>query len=138
MSVEKFTIDTNILVYSVDRQAGERHEKAIELMEEMVNRDVVLTLQALSEFYSAVTRKNKMPHKDAQAQINDWMILYAIVTADPAALKRAMLAVEHHHLSFWDSLFLETALQAGVTVFISEDMQHGQLWKGMRITNPFG
>ena len=137
MSAEKYTLDTNVLVYSVDRQAGERHHKSIELIKKMAQCQCILTLQALSEFYSAVTRKNKMPQKDARDQINDWMVLFPVVAADPATLHRAMQAAEDHQFSFWDSMLLETAVRAGVTHFISEDMQHGRLWKGMSIENPY-
>ncbi len=137
MSGEKYTLDTNILIYSIDRNAGERHKKSIELIEQMAKCDCILTLQALSEFYSAVTRKGKMPHGVAQAQVNDWMILFSVVTAAPAVLQRAMQAVDEHQLSFWDAMLLETAVQANVTRFLSEDMQHGRLWKGMSIDNPF-
>ncbi|MDJ0806892.1 MAG: PIN domain-containing protein [Gammaproteobacteria bacterium] len=137
MSGEKYTLDTNILLYSIDRHAGERHKKSIELIEQMSRCDCILTLQALSEFYSAVTRKGKMPNADAQAQVGDWMILFSVVTAAPAVLQRAMQVVGEHQLSFWDAMLLETAVNANVTRFLSEDQQYGRLWKGMTIENPF-
>jgi predicted nucleic acid-binding protein len=99
--------------------------------------DCILTLQGLSEFYSAVTRKGKMSHGDAQAQVNDWMILFSVVTAAPAVLQRAMLAVNKYQLLFWYAMLLETAVHANVTRFLSDDMQHDRLWKGMSIENPF-
>jgi predicted nucleic acid-binding protein len=86
MSGEKYTLDTNILIYSIDRQAGKRHQRSIELIEEMSLHDCVLTLQALSEFYSAVTRIGKMPGDDAEAQVNDWMILFPVVNAQRSAI----------------------------------------------------
>lgn len=137
MSDEKYTLDTNILIYSVDREAGERHQQSIVLMEEMSQCDCILTLQALSEFFSAATRKGKMPKSDAREQINDWMILFPVITAEPRTLQRVMKAVEAHQFSFWDAMLLETAAQAGVTRFLSEDMQHGRNWRGMRVHNPY-
>jgi len=137
MSAEKYTLDTNILIYSIDRQAGKRHQKSIELIEAMLQQDCVLTLQALSEFYNAVTRKGKMPRDDAEAQVSDWMMIFPVVNAEPGVLRRAMNAVSDHQFSFWDAMLLETAVQARITRFFSEDMQHDRLWKGMRIQNPF-
>ncbi len=137
MSGEKFTLDTNILVYSIDRQSGDRHAHAMDLVERMSRCDCILTLQALAEFYNAATRKGKMPREDAQAQVHDWMILFPVVNAEPSTLQRAMRATGEHGLSFWDAMLLETAAQAGVTRFLSEDLQHGRLWKGMSIRNPF-
>ena len=45
---ERFTLDTNLLVYSVDNMAGARHELAIEIVDRATERDCNLTLQALS------------------------------------------------------------------------------------------
>lgn len=103
----------------------------------MLQQDCVLTLQALSEFYCAVTRKGKMPKDDAEAQVSDWMIIFPVVNAEPGVLRRAMKTVIDHQLSFWDAMLLETAVQAGVTSLFSEDMQHDRLWRGMRIQNPY-
>ena len=137
MSAERYCMDTNVLIYSIDSQAGESHQRAIKLMQEMMISDCVLTLQSLAEFFSAATRKGKMPKQDAIAQVNDWMSLFPVINAVPTTLKMAMNAVQEHQFSFWDAMILETAVQAGVTRLYSEDMQHKQLWKGMVIENPF-
>jgi len=103
----------------------------------MVFSDCVLTTQALSEFYSAATSKNKVSSKDAKEQIEDWITLFPVVSSNPTILVKAILDVEKHQFSFWDSILLETAIQSGVTHFYSEGMQHERLWKGMKIINPF-
>lgn len=137
MSAKRYCMDTNILIYSIDSQAGNRHQNAIKLMQEMMSSDCVLTLQSLGEFFHASTRKGKMPKQDAIAQVNDWMSLFPIINALPTTLKMTMKAVDEHQFSFWDAMILETAVQAGVTHLYSEDMQHKQSWKGMVIENPF-
>jgi len=137
MSAERYSLDTNILIYCIDSQAGNRHQRAVRLMKEMMINDCVLTLQSLSEFFSAVTRKRKMPKQDAAAQINDWMTLFPVITALPTTLKMAIGTVQNHRFSFWDALIVETSVQAGVTHLYSEDMQHNEEWKGMIIENPF-
>ena len=35
MNAGRVTVDTNVLVYAVDRKAGERHLRALRLMEEV-------------------------------------------------------------------------------------------------------
>ncbi len=43
-----------------------------------------------------------------------------------------------HTLSYWDSLIVAAALEAGCHTLISEDMQHSQLIENqLRIINPF-
>ena len=59
MMAQRFSIDTNILIYSIDKDAGTRHEDAQELVDALADEDCVLTLQALAEFFHAVTRKDK-------------------------------------------------------------------------------
>jgi len=137
MSAERYSLDTNILIYCIDGDAGDRHQRAIQLMQEMITSDCTLTLQSLSEFFSVATRKGKMPKQDAIDQINDWMTLFPIIHAVPTTLKIAMNAVWKHQFSFWDAMLVETSVQAGVTHLYSEDMQHRQIWKGMTIENPF-
>ena len=136
MSAERITLDTNILIYSVDRDAAERHHKAVALVKEIVQRDCVLTLQALSEFFAVVTRKSKLPLPDAQAYIEDWQTLFPTIVPTPATLPRAIRAVDRHNLSFWDAMLWATAKQAGVTLVLSEDFQHDRELEGVRFRNP--
>ena len=57
MTVEgRFSLDTNILVYAVDRDAGERHDRSRTLLGRAARRDGVLTVQALAEFFHARTQ----------------------------------------------------------------------------------
>lgn len=51
------TLDTNILVYSIDGAAGPRHEIARQIVSRAALRACCLTLQSVSEFFAVVTRK---------------------------------------------------------------------------------
>ena len=42
-----------------------------------------------------------------------------------------------HHLSFWDSLIVRTALDSGCSELLTEDLSHAQQLDGLRIVNPF-
>ncbi len=70
MRVKRISLDTNILVYAMDRDAGERHMLAMEVLDQAVESDCILTTQALGEFFHVVTRKNGMPAKDAAQQVS--------------------------------------------------------------------
>lgn len=97
MSAERISLDTNVLVYAIDRDAGPRHQGAIELLEHVIHLDCVLTLQSLCEFFHAVTRKGKAPMEEAWAQIQDWQLLFPVAFAKPATLTRAASAVQTYH-----------------------------------------
>ena len=137
MSAERVTIDSNILIYSVDRDAGERHEKALQLVDHVVEKDCVLTLQALCEFFTVVTRKGKMPVKEATEQTKDWQMLFPTIAANSSTLLLAINMAEKYKLSFWDSMIWATAKQNGVDIILSEDFQHGQNIEGVITQNPF-
>ena len=137
MSGSRLTLDTNILLYALDREAGERHQLAMEIVDRAMVCDSVLTLQSLCEFYTAVTRKGKMPPLEAEAQIKDWMELFPIVSAKSKSLARAIQAVNQHTLSFWDAMLWAVARDAGVTMLLSEDFQHARVLEGIHFCNPF-
>lgn len=44
---------------------------------------------------------------------------------------------DQHRLSFWDALPVASALVAGCTIFLSEDMNGGQKIETLTIVNPF-
>ena len=137
MSDKRVSLDTNILVYSVDLDAGDKHHKAIKLFTQLTPSNCVLSLQSLCEFYSAVTRKKLMPVGDAMAQIDDWQQLFPVVSAKATTLTRALAAVKRYQLSFWDALLWATIREAGIAMLLSEDFQHEQLVDGVQIINPF-
>lgn len=138
MSVERATLDTNILVYAVDIDAGERHEQAIRIVDEAaVGQNCVLTLQALGEFFAVVARKSKMPLGDARMLIQQWQTLFPVIVAKPVTLVLATRGVIAYQLSFWDAMIWATAKQNGVEILLTEDFQHGQIIEGIEIRNPF-
>ena len=137
MKERRLTLDTNILFYAMDRDAGKRHKLAMEIVDRASVFDCVLILQSLCEFYTAVTGTGKMPSKEAEAQINDWMQLFPVVSATSKSLTKAINAVNLHTLSFSDALLWAVAREAGVTLLLSEDFQHERILDGIRFCNPF-
>ena len=133
----RFTLDTNVLVYAVDRDSGARHDQARDLMGRAARADCVLTVQALAEFFHATTRKNLLEPARARAFVGDWLDVFAVTSADAGALVDAMEAVAEHRLSFWDAMIWAAARDAGCAVILSEDMQDGRRLSGVAIVNPF-
>src|SRR4051794_34445180 len=137
MSGERFTLDTNILVYSVDVLAGERHALAVEMLKVCLRRDCCLTLQAVSEFYVVVTRKGLMPRLDAAAQANDMLSAYPTVAASGSAVRTALAVATAGRASYWDALLIATAAEAGCASVVTEDLAEGAKLDGVRIVHPF-
>lgn len=131
------TLDTNILIYAVDRDSGKKHKKALDILEWAVESDAVLTLQSLSEFFYAATRKGHLSATEAKSIITDWQSLFPVVTARETVLIKAVDAIKNHSMSFWDAFLWATAKEAGVTLVYSEDYQEGRVVEGIKYVNPF-
>jgi predicted nucleic acid-binding protein len=138
MSDKRVSLDTNILIYAIDKDAEEKQLTSISLIENCaLNVDCVLTLQSLSEFYAAATRKGKVSHAQAEAQIKDWQLLFPTILPSTRTVEYALKAVDEHTLSFWGAMLLSVAYKNGVSELYSEDFKSGRELKGVRFTNPF-
>jgi predicted nucleic acid-binding protein len=131
------TLDTNILVYAIDIDAGDKQQRALEILAQVQDKPCVITLQALVEFMAVVLRKHGMPIEEAMAQVQDWRAMFSVITATANTLEVAALAVKQHQLSFWDALLWATAYEAKVTLLLSEDCQHRRVLGGISFFNPF-
>lgn len=137
MSGEAFTLDTNILVYSVDRTAGPHHEIAKEIMERAAVAECHLTLQAISEFYAVVTRKGMMPPADAVQFAEVALTVFRAAAASAVAVRIALAMAASGRASYWDALLVATAAEAGCTAILTEDLADGSSLAGVRVINPF-
>ena len=134
---ERFTLDTNLLVYAIDSAAGARHDAAGQIIQHAVRLDCWLTLQAVCEFYTAVTRKGLVQPPDATAQAADWLNLFPCAAASEAAVRTALADAATGRASYWDALLVATAGEAGCRVILTEDLADGADLSGVRIRNPF-
>jgi predicted nucleic acid-binding protein len=135
----KMFVDTNILIYAFDVSAGEKHQVASHILTDLWNSGLgVLSTQVLQEFYINVVQKIQKPidQKIAQEIIRDLLKWHVVVNNGDSILDAIDIS-EKHGYSFWDSLVIEAALTGGVSVLLSEDLQHGQAISGVTIRNPF-
>ena len=147
----RFTLDTNILIYAVDRSAGQRHSVANALVHRSAERDCFLTVQALGEFFHAATRKGKATVAQASAYTHAWQNVFRIAASTQSTFNKAAGPTPHgyasrafrwhrpassaiervrdHGLSFWDAMLWVTAEQAGCAFVLSD---HGlSFWDAM-------
>ena len=133
----RFTFDTNILVYAIDTQAGDRHRIALDLIRRARGRDCVVTLQALAELFRALTGKHRVAPAKAAEIVQEWRDAVPVFAADELCLTDAIDAVTTHSWSFWDAMIWATAKRAGCRLLLSEDGQDGRTLGGVTIVNPF-
>ncbi len=138
MSGERFMIDTSILIRSVDASAGLRHLLAVEIIERAVIVASCLTLQSVSEFFSACCRGRLVSPESAADMARAWLDMFPTVCATQAAARVALDHVLAGRASYWDALLVATAEEAGCSAILTENLGDGTTFGAMRIINPFG
>jgi predicted nucleic acid-binding protein len=130
-------LDTNILIYSVDRADPAKQDTALELIARHAkDRTGVISTQVLQEFYSAATRKLGIEPLQARQHLRDFRV-FDIVQVTPAIIEEGIDCSILHQLSFWDGLILAAAATAKSTELLSEDLSHEQRLQGISVRNPF-
>ena len=133
---ERRFFDTNILVYAHDASEPEKRKAARKLLStHLANQTAVLSTQVLQEYFVAAMRiglsaELAQRHVATYAQAN-------VVQVTTELILSAIDMHRLHHLSFWDALIVRSARAGGCAVLLSEDLQHGQSYEGVRIENPF-
>jgi predicted nucleic acid-binding protein len=135
----KTFLDSNILVYSVDESPAEKakHERAVELLSAQPENLVVST-QVLQEFYVVTTRKLKNPlSEEIAARAVRGIAKLDVVGVDVPLVLSAVYTSRSAQVSLCDALIIEAASRAGCECVFSEDLNAGQVIRGVRIENPF-
>ena len=132
-------VDTNILIYAEDRDAKEKHLVARDLILELWDsREGVLSVQILQEFYVNATRKLKKPLSMNKARkIVEEYLAWTVVDNTGRILLDAIDLQRKAQLSFWDSLVVQAAIDAGCDKLYTEDLNAGQRIGSVVIVNPF-
>jgi predicted nucleic acid-binding protein len=135
---DKTFVDTNVLIYAHDIDAGAKHEIAKRIMRELWSeRAGLLSTQVLQEFYVNVTRKIPSPLSKVSARtvINSyasWCIENTLVD-----ISTAFRIEDESQIGFWDALIIALAAKGGAMRLVSEDLNSGQTVMGVLIDNPF-
>jgi predicted nucleic acid-binding protein len=136
---DKTFVDTNVLIYAHDIDAGRKHDIARTLLRELwADQTGILSTQVLQEFYVNATRKIRtpLPKPAARSVVGTYAAwcVDGITTADVTA---AFQIEDDANLNFWDALIVSVATRSGAGRILSEDLNAGQAISGVTIQNPF-
>jgi predicted nucleic acid-binding protein len=134
--MSKVFLDTNILVYSLDQADAAKKAKCRGLIRSLTaeSRGVIST-QVMQEFYVAATSKlvaDPLLTKDILRSLER----FETVVVSPSLIKDAIDCSIINRLSFWDALIVVSAESAQCEILWTEDLNHGQIIRGVRIENP--
>ncbi len=135
---DKTFIDTNVLIYAHDIDAGAKHQVAKAVLQKLWNEKTgLLSAQVLQEFYVNVTGKILTPlSKDLARRVVSSYSIWCMETT-PTEILSAFRIEDESGIGFWDALIVSAASKSDVRRILSEDLNAGQRVAGILIENPF-
>ena len=130
-------IDTNVFVYAADSKNPAKRTIARSLITAAVSSGGCrISVQVLNEFASVAARKLGLTVDEIKAYLELFRALPVLpIAAD--VTEKGLDVMNRYGLQFYDSLLLVSASECGCDEFISEDLNDGQVYCGMKAANPF-
>ena len=132
-------VDTNVFVYAVDPRVRKKQARAAVVLRAIcANFRVVVSTQVLQEYYATVTRKLEPPMShDAAAVSTRQLTTLDVRAVDAQTVLGAIRRAGARSVSIWDSLIVQSAVESGCTLLLTEDLSHGEVIDGVRVVDPF-
>jgi predicted nucleic acid-binding protein len=139
MSV-KYFLDTNIFVYSFDRNAPEKAKTSTQLIRQAVTSHTgIVSYQVIQEFLHVALRRFSQPMTtaDAEQYLSTVLRPLLMVHSSLALYIEALGLQNKFRISWYDSLIVAAAIEGGCNILYSEDLQHGMKFGDLQVKNPF-
>ena len=129
----KTFIDTNIVIYALGQSSTKAHRAA-----PLFVGSPSISTQVLSETANIASKRLALSVSDIRKLITSLEVICRVEIISLFTIHTALDIRERYSFSWYDSLIVATALEAGCDTLYSEDMQNGQEIEGrLRIINPF-
>lgn len=136
MPAERF-LDTNVLLYGYDLDAPEKREIAQDLIERGWTQpgSTALSVQVLQEF---VVNFIKAGHtREEAATVAGDFSTWPVVDVTLPLFRLALEVQARWKTSLWDAMIVAAAQASGARELLTEDLNHGQDYGGVKVINPF-
>lgn len=130
-------IDSNILVYAYDLDAGDKHLKAKALIQDLwVSRKIpAISVQVLQETHVNLIRKG-IDVEESARRVSRYLS-WRVVENSKDLFCRSLDLQKSHQLSYWDALIVAAAQRSQAIELWTEDLNAGQSFDGLKVVNPF-
>jgi len=130
-------VDTNVFVYAFDRNEPVKRELARSILREW-DGDFVISTQVLQELFVVCTRKLEHPLSEVDAEeVCRRLAALPVVAIDRGLVLRSIALARRDQIALWDALIVTAAQESDCYLVLSEDLQHGRLFDGVTVHNPF-
>lgn len=135
MPSDRVFVDSNVFGYLFDARYPTKRDRAGEVLTERAG-EVVVSTQVLLEVHSLCTRKLDMTREQAASAVAR-VAAYPVQATDREMTLEACRLAVRAQLSIFDAAILVAAKRAGASEILSEDLNPGQDYDGVRVVNPF-
>ena len=133
MSAETPFLDTNVLLYLLSADPAKA-----DVAEELLSKGGIISVQVLSEFTSVCSRKLKMSYGEIREILTTIKMVLDVRDLTQTTHETALDIAERYGYSFYDSMILSAAIDAGCVLIYTEDLHSGQhIQDRLLIVNPF-
>jgi predicted nucleic acid-binding protein len=130
-------VDSNLILYVLDRRDPARSEQAKEILLEIAkDRSGVVSTQVVNEVANVCTSKLQM----SAIEVTNALAVFRSFALVQHSLEMTVTALkirEDHGLNFWDALIIASAASAGCKTLYTEDLNSGQTIAGVKVVDPF-
>jgi len=135
-------VDTNVLLYSIDRNEPAKRLKAQQLLQQLRStaEPTILLWQVLGEMAQQLRRwrdQGKLTETEFSQHLRAFRHLFPLVLPTIETFDSALALAERFSLSHWDSMILGACQAAGATRLYTEDMGAPRTIDGIELINPF-
>ena len=133
---DKVFIDTNVLIYGYSEDEPDKQQRAIDCVR---SGETWISTQVLNETINVLKRKFSLSYSQIRDAVQELSEGFPIILVSVNTIEMALNLAERYQYSYFDSLILASALEAGCQILYSEDLQDGQrIENQLMIVNPFG
>lgn len=129
-------LDSNILVYAFDPIDPAKQRIAHTLLRSAAKDGAVLSTQVLTETYNVLVTKLRIDPLVVREAIRSASRM-EVVAMSPDLVMQAIDCSITDRISIWDAGIVVAAAAACCVELLTEDLNHGQVIRGVRVTNPF-
>ena len=136
----RYFLDTNVIVYSFDRDDHRKRRIAAELIKDsLTSQRGIISYQVIQEFINVALQKFKNPMnvEDCKAYIEEFLTPICEVFPSIELYLDAMDIKSEAQIGFYDALIVASAIKGNARTLYTEDLNDRQKIRGVQIVNPF-
>lgn len=124
--------DTNVPLYLLSEESTKAGRA-----EELLASGGTISVQVLNEFAAVARRKHRVPWKVIEELLAGLRLVCRVEPLTVVTHERAVALSRRYGFHICDATIAASAIEAGCETLYSEDLQHGQVFDGLTVTNPF-